>query len=96
LSALVGVACRQLLHPNLWLAAALAVSTAIAVMHATRTLHPPGGATALIAVTGGDMIHDLGFRHALFPVGGGAVILLLLALFVNNLPKSRRYPKFRL
>jgi len=94
LSALVGVACQQLLHPNLWLAAALAVSTAIAVMHATRTLHPPGGATALIAVIGGDRIHGLGFMYALFPVGGGAIILLVIALLVNNIPKSRRYPEF--
>ena len=94
LSALVGVACQQLLHPNLWLAAALAVSTAIAVMHATRTLHPPGGATALIAVIGGDRIHGLGFMYALFPVGGGAVIMLVVALLFNNLPKSRRYPEF--
>jgi CBS-domain-containing membrane protein len=93
-SALVGVACQQLLHPNLWLAAALAVSTAIAAMHATRTLHPPGGATALIAVIGGDRIHSLGFMYALFPVGGGAVILLAVALLVNNLPKSRRYPEY--
>jgi CBS-domain-containing membrane protein len=93
LSALVGVACQQLFHSTLWLAAALAVSTAIAVMHATRTLHPPGGATALIAVIGGDKIHSLGFMNALFPVGGGALIMLIVALLVNNLPSSRRYPE---
>jgi CBS-domain-containing membrane protein len=93
LSALVGVACQQLFHSTLRLAAALAVSTAIAVMHATRTLHPPGGATALIAVIGGDKIHSLGFMYALFPVGGGALIMLIVALLVNNLPSSRRYPE---
>lgn len=94
LSALVGVACQQLFPSTSWLAAALAVSTAIAVMHATRTLHPPGGATALIAVIGGERIHDLGFMYALFPVGGGALILLVIALLVNNLPRNRRYPEF--
>jgi CBS-domain-containing membrane protein len=94
LSALVGVACQQLLPSTLWLAAALAVSTAIAVMHATKTLHPPGGATALIAVIGGEKIHDLGFTYALFPVGGGALIMLVIALLVNNIPKHRRYPEF--
>jgi CBS-domain-containing membrane protein len=93
-SALIGVACQQLLQPNLWLAGALAVSTAITVMHATRTLHPPGGATALIAVIGGERIHRLGFMYALFPVGAGAVVLLVVALLVNNIPKSRRYPEF--
>lgn len=94
LSALVGVACQQLFPSTAWLAAALAVSTAIAVMHATKTLHPPGGATALIAVIGGERIHDLGFSYALFPVGGGALILLVIALVVNNVPKQRRYPEF--
>ncbi|MHB8834833.1 MAG: HPP family protein [Candidatus Methylomirabilia bacterium] len=94
LSALVGVACQQLFHSTLWLAAALAVSTAIAVMHATRTLHPPGGATALIAVIGGEKIHNLSFMYALFPVGGGALIMLVIALLVNNIPKHRRYPEF--
>jgi len=94
LSALVGVACQQMFHSTLWLAAALAVATAIAVMHATRTLHPPGGATALIAVIGGEKIHNLGFMYALFPVGGGALIMLVIALLVNNIPKSRRYPEF--
>ena len=94
LSALVGVACQQVFPSTLWLAAALAVSTAIAVMHATQTLHPPGGATALIAVIGGEKIHSLGFSYALFPVGGGVLIMLVIALLVNNIPKHRRYPEF--
>ncbi|MFH0998969.1 MAG: HPP family protein [Pseudomonadota bacterium] len=36
--------------------------TAVAVMHLTRTLHPPGGATALIAVIDGESVHRLGVR----------------------------------
>ena len=53
ISALIGVFAYKLLYPHIWLAAALGVATSIAVMHTTRTLHPPGGATALIAVVGG-------------------------------------------
>lgn len=94
LSALVGVVSYQLFHSHIWLAAAVGVATAVAVMHATRTLHPPGGATALIAVIGGEKIHELGFMYALFPVGGGALIMLIIALLVNNIPKNRRYPEF--
>ena len=94
LSALVGVVSQQIFSAELWLAAAVAVSTAIAVMHITKTLHPPGGATALIAVIGGEKIHKLGYLYALFPVGGGALIMLIIALLVNNIPKSRRYPEF--
>ena len=93
-SAVIGVACYQLLGSHMWLAASVAVATAIAFMHATKTLHPPGGATALIAVIGSDKIHDLGYLYVLMPVGLGAVIMLLVALLVNNIPKSRRYPEF--
>jgi len=93
-SALAGVASYQVFHSHIWLAAAVGVATAIAVMHATRTLHPPGGATALIAVIGGEKIHDLGFMYAIFPVGGGVLIMLVIALLVNNIPKHRRYPEF--
>lgn len=93
LSALVGVACWKLLHPYPWLAGALAVATAIALMHATRTLHPPGGATALIAVIGSRDVHDLGFLFVLVPCTLGPLVLLAVALLVNNVPASRRYPE---
>jgi len=81
-------------NPFPWFASAFAVATAIAVMHATKTLHPPGGATALIAVIGSEKIHDLGFLYVFVPVGAGAMIMLIVALIVNNIAKSRRYPEF--
>jgi CBS-domain-containing membrane protein len=95
LSALVGVSAWLLLGQLLpWLAAALAVSTAIAVMHLTRTLHPPGGATALIAVIGSEQVHALGYLFVLVPATLGPVLMLLAALLVNNLASGRRYPEF--
>lgn len=93
LSALVGVAAWTLLQQEPVLAQALAVATAIALMHATKTLHPPGGATALIAVIGSDQIHDLGFFYCLVPATLGPLILLIVALVVNNIPRSRHYPE---
>jgi len=96
LSALVGVTIALLVKENIVLASALAVSSSIAVMHLTRTLHPPGGATALIAVIGGDRVQDLGYWYVLSPVLVGAFIMLLVALFVNNMsidPK-RHYPVY--
>jgi CBS-domain-containing membrane protein len=63
-------------------------------MHATKTLHPPGGATALIAVIGSQKVHGLGYLYAVIPAGLGAVIMLTVALLINNIPKSRQYPKF--
>jgi CBS-domain-containing membrane protein len=94
LSGLTGVACYHLFGNTVWLAAAMAVSLAIVVMLATKTLHPPGGATALIAVIGGTKIHNLGFLYALIPAGAGAIMLLVVALLVNNLSKSRKYPEY--
>ncbi len=93
-SGLVGVACYQLLCGTIWFAAALAVSLAIVAMLATKTLHPPGGATALIAVIGGPKIHSLGFLYAFLPAGAGACVLLIVALLVNNLSKNRKYPEY--
>jgi len=94
ISGLVGVACWQVFGNTVWLAAALAVSLAIVAMLATKTLHPPGGATALIAVIGGVKIHELGFLYAFVPAGAGAVVLLVVALIVNNLSRNRKYPEY--
>jgi CBS-domain-containing membrane protein len=94
ISGLVGVACYQSFGDMPWFASAMAVALAIVLMLATKTLHPPGGATALIAVIGGSKVHSLGFLYALVPAGAGAVILLLVALLMNNLSKNRRYPEY--
>ncbi len=94
LSAVIGVFFFQLFQSQMWLASALAVATAIAAMLATKTLHPPGGATALIAVIGSGKIHALGYLYAVIPVGTGALMMLVVALLVNNIPETRRYPEF--
>jgi CBS domain-containing membrane protein len=92
LSAMVGVSCYQSI-PGTYMAAASAVSLAIALMHFLHCLHPPGGATALMAVLGGDAVHELGFGYVLAPVAINVFLFLTLALLVNNLliPR-RRYP----
>ncbi len=92
-SAIIGVACYQLLPTMPALAGACAVSTAIAVMHLTRTLHPPGGATALIAVIGSESIHQMGWLYALLPATLGPLILIVIAVLVNNISDKRRYPE---
>ena len=94
ISALIGVLSFKLFGPHLWLAASMAVATSIAAMHFSKTLHPPGGATALIAVIGGPKITQLGFLYVLVPVGLGITIMLVVALVVNNIPRQRRYPEF--
>ena len=94
ISAIVGVLSWQLFSHTPWFAAAFAVSTAIAAMHFTRTLHPPGGATALIAVLGGSKIHVLGYAYVVSPVFSGVFIMLAISLFINNVVKWRKYPEY--
>ena len=94
ISAVIGVTFYKLFPDQPWLASSLSVATAIAAMHATKTLHPPGGATALIAVIGSSQIHSLGYLYVLLPVGSGALLMLIIALLVNNIPNKRSYPEF--
>lgn len=91
-SALTGVTIAQILPDIVWLTAPLAVSLSIITMQHTKTLHPPGGATALIAVTGSAKIKALGYLYVVFPVLTGVIILLLVALIVNNMTSHRKYP----
>lgn len=92
ISAVVGIGCSSLFGTFPMFAAPLAVAVSIMVMQISKTLHPPGGATALIAVIGSDQIKSLGWWYVLFPVMSGVIILLLAALLFNNLSKERRYP----
>lgn len=92
LSALLGVTVNYLV-PIPWLGAALAVSGSIVLMQVTKTLHPPGGATALIAVIGSGDIERLGYLYVFNPILTGVSILLLVALVFNNVTVNRSYPK---
>lgn len=91
LSAALGVACAQAIsHPAL--ASACAVGLSIGAMYQLKCIHPPGGATAFVAVVGGPAIHGLGFSFVFFPVMVNAVVMVGLAILIN-LPFSwRRYP----
>ncbi|MCB1876251.1 MAG: HPP family protein [Chromatiales bacterium] len=91
ISAVVGVSCAQTIQDPT-VAAAAAVALAIGAMHYFRCIHPPGGATALSAVVGGDAVHQLGFQFVLTPVLLNAVTILLVALVFNAPFAWRRYP----
>lgn len=92
ISAIIGVTVYKLLPDILWLTAPLSVSLSIIAMQFTKTLHPPGGATALIAVTGSAKIKALSYLYVLFPILTGVIILLAVALIVNNMTSQRKYP----
>lgn len=93
LSALVGIVCARFI-PQPDLAAACAVGLAIGVMHACKCIHPPGGATALTAVIGGQAVHELGFGFMLCPVLTNALMMTALGVAINSGFPWRRYPAF--
>ena len=92
-SALVGVSCAIAI-PGEILAASLAVGLAIGAMHYLRCIHPPGGATALAAVIGGDTTHALGYQFVITPVLINVLIMLMIAVAFNYLFPWRRYPEW--
>ncbi len=87
-SATMGVLTYSLLGLSWW-SAAIGVSLALVMMLITKTTHPPGGATALVAV--------LNQAHPIFiltPVAAGAAILILVGIVVNNVSPNRSYPRY--
>ncbi|MBU2915382.1 MULTISPECIES: HPP family protein [Reichenbachiella] len=94
-SAIVGVTVQLVFPHTPLIAAPLAVSLSIIGMQMTKTLHPPGGATALIAVLGSAQIKAMGYMYVLSPVLSGVLILLLVAIVANNLTPHRQYPTTR-
>jgi CBS domain-containing membrane protein len=85
-SALIGVGCA-LWVPDPHLAAACAVSLAIAAMFLLGCLHPPGGASALLVV----LTQTTDPQFVLFPVLFNAVALTLAGVVYNSLT-GRAYP----
>lgn len=70
---------------------AVAVGLAIALMILTKTTHPPAGADPLVVLLS---TSDIGWSYLLTPVLLGSVVIVLVALIINNLSKKRKYPKF--
>ncbi len=88
-SALSGVLVA-LFVPDPLIATPLAVGCAITAMYYLNCIHPPGGATAFVAVMGGPAIRALGFGYAIFPIMLNASIMVAVAVVFNRLLRSRQ------
>lgn len=88
ISSLVGILLYQLGGNSIWLVA-LGVGLAIALMHVTKTTHPPAGADPIVV-----MVAGCGWEYLVSPVLIGAVAVVGVALLFNNLHKTRQYPVF--
>ncbi len=71
-----------------------ACALAIIAMQLTETMHPPDGATTLIAVKTRSILPWAHFLFILMPVLTGAYAMLLVALVINNMAPKRTYPCF--
>ncbi len=71
-----------------WWSLALALATAITVMHVTRTVHPPAGSNPVIVMLGMP-----GWQFLLTPTLLGAVAIVAVALLFNNLRPGVTYPR---
>lgn len=91
ISATVGVACVLTISDPVW-AGAISVALTILIMFLTHTLHPPGGASALLPIVAADHVREVGFHYVLYPVGLNVVLMLLLAVVLNRWLLGRRYP----
>lgn len=92
LSALAGTVTFALLGAYPTLASATSVMLAFAVMQLSKTLHPPGGATALIAGSGQPAVQEMGWLYPFFPVGAGILLLFVIGVIINNISRNRQYP----
>lgn len=86
IAAIIGVSCYKVLGIS-WFSITLAATIAILAMMLTDTAHPPGGATALVAIMG-----EADYSFVLTPILFGAVILVCIAVIVNYFVPNRHYP----
>ena len=98
IAAIVGVGCRVWVSDTLGdqgpaLAVPLSVTITYLLMHLTRTINPPGGGTAAIAVVPSPTIRALGWGLVVPVFLWSCVFVFVACLFINLLP-SQRYPKF--
>ena len=95
-SAVIGVGISKLFQLRSdyekiqWVAGAIACGCASAVMLITGTVHPPGGASAVLAVTD-PVITAMGWYFVGLVVWG-AVLMLLVGLVINNI--QRQFPMY--
>ena len=72
-----------------WWALSMAVGTGIALMMATRTVHPPAGSNPIVIFT-----LKQSWTFLFFPTFFGACFLVFIGLIYNNITRKEKYPKY--
>lgn len=87
IAALVAAVVVHFFGTDPWVMA-LAVATAIKLMQLTKTVHPPGGAVALLGV-----MSNVSWSFIFTPILIGSILIILCTVIYNNLVPGRPYPK---
>ena len=88
ISAVIAISCCRVLG-NDWYVMALAVTLAILAMMATETVHPPGGATALLCI----LQNTTSYSFLVYLCAGIVILLVSALLSARIFPGVRPYPK---
>ncbi|QIO05979.1 HPP family protein [Acinetobacter shaoyimingii] len=94
ISAFVGILFLKLLGDSMWVIA-LSVGTAIALMQYFRCVHPPAGANPLVILLSASSV-EYSWSFLIFPVLIGSVALVLVAMLLNNIKTSQKWPHYGL
>ncbi|PCJ33158.1 MAG: HPP family protein [Gammaproteobacteria bacterium] len=87
-SSLVGLTFLHFVGPDWW-SMALALATALSLMQLLKVPHPPAGSNPFIV-----FLAAANWEFLLMPTLVGAILLVIVALFYNNIPKDKTYPKY--
>ncbi|MCL4238705.1 MAG: HPP family protein [Anaerolineae bacterium] len=90
IAGLTGIVVYTIFKESTWWTLALANGFAIALMVATKTVHPPAGATALLPV----LNQITGLEWLVEPVLVGCLFFVVVGVLLNNVWPKRRYPAF--
>ncbi len=85
---LIGLIFFHLMSPEWW-SMALALAFAILAMQYLRVPHPPAGSNPFIVFLLGSQ-----WEFLWMPTLIGSVLIVIVALFYNNLSNDRSYPKY--
>jgi len=85
---LVGLIFFQMISSDWW-SMAIALAVAIALMQILRIPHPPAGSNPFIV-----FLLGANWDYLWMPTLIGSVLIVVVALFYNNISEARSYPKY--
>ena len=88
LSTLVGLIFLHFVSPEWW-SMALSLATALSLMQLLRVSHPPAGSNPFIV-----FLVSANWEFLIMPTLLGAILLVIVALFYNNISNDRSYPQY--